>query len=82
MPKLTLQDQWDNFELAVGLVQFSQIQRQEMKRAFYAGATSILDAIMKSLSPDAEPTEEDMDYMNSLHLELVEFSNQIRQGRA
>jgi hypothetical protein len=83
MPKrLTLAQQWTSFELMTGVVNTSGIQRHEMRRAFYAGAASLMDAMMVSLSADAEPTEADMQYMDSIANELREFGESIATGRA
>lgn len=83
MPKrLTLAQQWTSFELMTGVANTSNLQRQEMRRAFYAGAAALMDAMMIGLSADAEPTEADMQYMDSIANELREFGENIATGRA
>jgi len=65
-----------------GVANTSNLQRQEMRRAFYAGAAALMDAMMIGLSADAEPTEADMQYMDSIANELREFGENIATGRA
>ncbi len=58
------------------------MQRQEMRRAFYAGAQGILFGVVAMLAPDSEPTLEDIQHMEDLHQELQDFGKLIQQGRA
>jgi hypothetical protein len=80
--RLTLAQQWTSFELMTGVVKTSGIQRHEMRRAFYAGAAALMDAMMIGLSADAEPTEADMQYMDSIADELRQFAENVSIGRA
>jgi len=83
MPRrLSLEQQWRSFEIMTGVAATSPIQRKEMRRAFYAGASSIMDAIVTSLDPGTEPTDADMEYMDSLTKELSQFASDIAAGRA
>jgi hypothetical protein len=83
MPKrLSLANQWTTFELKTGVANTSDIQRQEMRRAFYGGAASLMDAMMLGFSEDSEPTEEDLQYMDSIAKELKKFGEDIAAGRA
>ena len=79
----SMAEQWDDFSLLVGLYNMSSVQRQEMRRAFYAGAASIMDAMMVGFDTgDDEPTEEDMQYISSLHEEMTKFGKDIAAGKA
>ena len=83
MPKrLTLAQQWQSFELATGVAVTAPIQRQEMRRAFYGGAAALLDAMMLGFTDDTEPTEADMQYMDSIAKELKKFGEDVAAGRA
>jgi biotin synthase-like enzyme len=53
----------------------------ECKRAFYAGARSLLTDIMIMADPGADPTDEDMDMMEDLELELQQFAADVAAGK-
>jgi len=80
--KKSLAEQWTFFETALGIKDTSSIQRQEMRRAFYAGATSLLDAMMTGLDEDREPTKDDLNYMDTIQAEIVQFGKDVKAGRA
>ena len=75
-------EQWDQFARVVLPADVSPTQRQEMRRAFYAGGQAIMFRVIESLAPDDEPTEEDLQVMTDLHDELQDFGKLIQQGRA
>lgn len=49
------------------------IQREEMRKAFFAGAQHVFMCLCSSLDPGIEPTEGDMKRMELLEAELDEF---------
>lgn len=54
---------------------------RELKRAFFAGALALQGLMMSKLSPDAEPTQKDVDFMTELESELHDFGLQtIAEG--
>lgn len=56
----------------------SDIQKSEMRKAFFAGAQHLLASILGFLDPDSEPTEKDMARMMQIHSEITEFYNNLR----
>jgi len=54
----------------------------ETRRAFYAGAQALMGIVMNSLSPDSEPTEEDVAVMEDLDAELREFVAKVKACQA
>ena len=64
------------------LVGAGPVQIQEMRRAFYAGAEIMLNTILRGLSPGTEAEDTDLKMMDELHQELVEFVEDIKNGRA
>ena len=52
-----------------------QIQLDEMRQAFFAGAQHLFSSIMSMLDPESEPTERDMRRMDSIDKELRAFIN-------
>lgn len=75
-------EQWDSFARAVLPVGTSPLQRQEMRRAFYAGAEGIMDAMAKAMGPSDTVTPEELETVAELHLELREFAKLVKAGRA
>lgn len=82
MKRQLMAEQWDQFARTVMPKDAPQDQRREMRRAFYAGAQSILFRVIESFAPESEPTAEDLQIMEDLHNELQEFGKLIQQGRA
>lgn len=63
-------------------IRADRIQRQETKRAFYAGASSLLESVMRNLAPGDEPTEPDLTMMVDIQKELDDFVRSVTAGRA
>lgn len=82
MKRQLMAEQWDQFSRRVLPVDASAVQKQEMRRAFYAGAQSILFRVIQALAPETEPTTEDIQVMEDVHQELQEFAKLVQQGRA
>lgn len=77
----SLAEEWDNFSKAL-LANAPEVQRTEMRRAFYAGAQSFFGLISGGLDPDHEPTELDVEYVEGLNQELRAFGRDVSEGRA
>ena len=75
-------EQWDSFSRAIFDERHGTEQRREMRRAFYAGAESILFRVIQSFAPESEPTEADLQIMEDLDRELKEFAKAVKDGRA
>lgn len=85
MPKprrMLMAEQWDSFAREVLPKDAPPTQRQEMRRAFYAGAQGILHGIMAVLAASDTPTPEDLEAMANLEQELSDFVDLVKQGRA
>lgn len=80
--RLLMAEQWDQFARAVLSEGTPSIQRQEMRRAFYAGAESILFRVIQAFAPESEPTQADLQVMSDLHKELENFADAVKEGRA
>lgn len=81
--RMRLLEEWNSFATVVIPPNCSTIQRQEMRRAFYAGAAGIMDKLMKALGPDTgEPTEADLMVMAEFQQELLLFAKDMQEGRA
>ena len=69
---------WLGFRLAVVPENAPAIQVDEMRKAFWAGSLHLFSSIMSILDPGAEPTEKDLQRMDLIHRELMEFEGQLR----
>lgn len=56
----------------------SEIQIEETRMAFYAGATALFSGIIIKLSPGAEPTEGDIEVMEQTFQELQDYAASIK----
>lgn len=54
-----------------------QIQHDEMRKAFFAGAQHLFASIMSILDPGSEPTQRDLDRMTLIHEELEAFRKNL-----
>jgi biotin synthase-like enzyme len=82
MKRQLVAEQWDQFARAVLPPQCSDVQRRAMRRAFYAGANSILFRVLQVLAPEGEPTAADLEMMNDIHRELEQYAEMVKAGRA
>jgi hypothetical protein len=80
--RMLMAEQWDKFARAVMPAGVSPLQKQEMRRAFYAGAESILFRVIMAFAPETDPTAGDLQIMTDLHQELTDFAELVKQGRA
>jgi hypothetical protein len=80
--RLLMAEQWDQFARAVLPPGTPPIQRQEMRRAFYAGAQGILFGVIAAFAPESDPTPEDLAVMSDLQRELSDFADMVKAGRA
>jgi len=75
-------EQWNEFSRQIIHKDAPEIQKREMRRAFYAGAQSILFRVIESFAPESEPTDEDLKIIEDLHQELQDFAKRVQQGLA
>ena len=69
---------WKALELLM-LKDASDIQRSEMRKAYFFGAQHLFASIMNILEPGAEPTDLDMERMTKIHEELEKFVEEIKK---
>lgn len=82
MRRQLVAEQWDQFARAVLPRDTPAVQRQEMRRAFYAGAQGVLFKVVAAFAPESEPTEADLKIMEDVHRELSDFADAVKAGRA
>lgn len=70
---LIMEGGWQAF-LAHGMPkEAGDLQKSEMRKAYYLGAQHLFASVMSILDPGTEPTEKDLERMTSLHKELELF---------
>lgn len=75
----SLADEWNEFERAIGLRGCSDVQRIEMRRAFYGGAITMYNLAMTGLDEGSEPTELDIAYMESIQQEIADYGEELKR---
>ncbi len=83
MPRPTrIGDEWESYVRNVLPKNIGTTQRWETRRAFYSGAASLHGIMMRSLSPDRDPTAEDLTVMEDMIAELMAFNERVKAGSA
>jgi hypothetical protein len=77
-----IEQQWRSFAERCIPVEAGPMQRQEMRRAFYAGAAGFLTALMDKLAPGQDATDADLKMMISIGEELEQFGKDVVAGHA
>lgn len=55
-----------------------EIQRKEMKAAFYSGAAITYEKLIAGLTSGDEPENENMQLLLDLHIEIMEFMEKLK----
>jgi hypothetical protein len=77
-----LRDEWAEFAKKILPAGAPEVQRTEMRRAWYTGAAAMFGLMTGGLDADHEPTDLDVAYVESLNQELVAFGRDLNRGRA
>lgn len=79
-PMTTIADLWELFSEKVVPPNAHPLQRREMRLAYYAGAFSVMEILLRI--GDADPTVQDgADALHALMTECSAFIDQIRKGK-
>jgi hypothetical protein len=78
----TVASQWESFAALVLPADAGDVQRQETRRAFYAGAQALLGLMMHGLEATDEVTDDDVASLTRLQEELAAFVRDVKEGRA
>ncbi len=78
----TIAQRWTEFEAQVISPDAGPVQRQEMRRAFYAGFNEALVASLQMAEESGNDDELGVAMMESLHRECREFVSSVLTGRA
>ena len=79
MPKRQLiAEEWrDITRLIMPRGSVSAVQRRETRKAFYAGAHTVVFRVVGVLPPDSEPTAEDLENLRELLRDLAEETQEF-----
>jgi hypothetical protein len=80
--RLLVKEQWDSYARDVVPKNASREQITETRRAFYAGAGSVLFGVIAAFAPEAEPTTADLQVMEDIQTELWAFNELVKKGVA
>ena len=70
---------WRSLEIVAIPKEASDVQKLEMRKAYFAGAQHLWASILAFLDPGKEPTEKDMERMILIHDELVAFYKSLKE---
>ena len=82
MSQQRLLEEWNKFARALKLENASEVQRREMRRAFYAGAWAIMNRLSQDVSQGDEQTPEDDRLLEDFQNECRKFNQDVMEGRA
>jgi hypothetical protein len=79
----TVKEQWDDFAAAIFCgVPVHPTQRQEMRRAFYAGYFSSLSANRSVVGSPAVSEDEGVVILEAWYKECLAFNEDVKNGKA
>jgi len=70
---------WAAFRHLVVPADASDVQVDEMRLAFFAGADHLFTSMMSMLDPGEDPTTADLTRMDKMHAELAQFRDSLRE---
>lgn len=77
-----IKENWDQFEKQAIHKRAPDIQRQEMRRAFYAGAAITYVALSRAVSEGDGVSDDDVSVLRDFEDELLAFSKAVQAGEA
>ena len=77
-----IETEFDMLFRRLGLHNAPAIQRQEMRRAFFAGASAMYTVFMESTLKKGNDERQIMDLLIKVQDELWEFTERLRRGEA
>lgn len=77
-----IRNKWLSYRAEVVPLNAPQIQVDECRRAFYAGATALFFAVLSRLDPASEVTPADIQILSDVQDELEEFVLNAAKGAA
>lgn len=72
-----IESAWINYRAMIVPADAGDVQVNETRQAFYAGAACLFQTIMVMLDPGTAPTDADMQRMSDVQTELDAFGQEI-----
>ncbi len=80
MKRQYINEEWNEYARQVLPANCGTTQRTEMRRAFFAGAGSIVFRMLNGITEDREPTEADLQMMADIRDELRAYAKAVARG--
>lgn len=77
MKQKVIEAAWLDYRAKVVPPGASPVQVSETRKAFYSGAGTLIESLMKVLGPGGDATESDLLIMNGIQEELDEFIRDV-----
>jgi hypothetical protein len=75
--KVTMQGLWKRYTAEVLPRDAPQVQIDECRQAFYAGAFGLFNGIMHALDPGPDATDADVEFMERIQLEFQQYAIEV-----
>ncbi|MGE3857264.1 MAG: hypothetical protein AB7G21_09955 [Dehalococcoidia bacterium] len=82
VPNTHIADEWAKFAERVLPASAGGVQRQETKRAYYAGAVALWHRLQRIVSDEPDMTADDEAIGEDLQVEIQDWLRDLREGRA
>jgi hypothetical protein len=77
MTRRLILEQWNRFRRESLPADASRLQVESVRLTFYAGAISLFDSVIETLTSESEPTEADLAQMRALRDEILSFKTDV-----
>lgn len=81
MKKRLIENGWRSYAEHVLPAGSSPVQTQETRRAFYAGAGLLFEALANAVGPDDVSEDAGVEIMESVSTEIKAFLRDVKQGK-
>lgn len=78
---MVMEGGWRVFLMVAMPKDASDMQKSEMRKAYYLGAQHLFASIMTLLDPGSEPTESDLKRMDAIMKELKRFDEEYQRAK-
>jgi hypothetical protein len=75
-------EEWESYAMDVIPKNAPPVQMTETRRAFCAGAGSLLGILVRGLEPGEQPTQQDLGLLERIQAELKAFHARVASGKA
>lgn len=80
--RMYVTEQWNSFAQIVLPKECSDLQRKEMRRAFFAGAVALWEIFFRGLTDGDDVNPQDLEKMADLQAEFGLYLERLKRGAA